>query len=344
MGEVRSPVRAIGIQWYYPEGQQGRKITFSVEISIDNTTSTFRQILSDKESSGYHSMEYYEFDQDYDARRIKLIVHGNSINEWASIVSINILNNVPPQLDQTLDRFGVQKTYPDAAQSRAVHQGEQGWTERYSEHGYYGIPGVTIWRKTFQFAKNGFLNQEATIYLNLPGLNSEYYDHRPEIGPCASGSGLSVKLRGGGHSDSGDGSARCYIIHFEYEGNNNCKNFQKEAPHPKYAKHTVPTEFEAQNWVNPNNWVGFKAVTINEGNGVRCEAYIDYGGIIDGRPANQWRKWYSILDAGQFGGPSKPNTIPPFRTTNGNVTQFRMDNADRDTKARFASVREIKSA
>ncbi|MEJ7642943.1 MAG: discoidin domain-containing protein, partial [Candidatus Nitrosocosmicus sp.] len=73
MGEVRLPVRAIGIQWYYPEGQERRKSTFSVEISIDNT-STFRQILSDKESSGDHSMEYYEFDQDYDARYIKLIV------------------------------------------------------------------------------------------------------------------------------------------------------------------------------------------------------------------------------------------------------------------------------
>src|SRR5215210_3452172 len=49
MGEVKSPVRAIGIQWYYPEGQEGRKSTFCVEISIDNT-SAFRQILSDQES------------------------------------------------------------------------------------------------------------------------------------------------------------------------------------------------------------------------------------------------------------------------------------------------------
>lgn len=45
-------------------------------------------------------------------------------------------------------------------------------------------------------------------------------------------------------------------------------------------------------------WVGFKTVTINENDGVRCEAYIDYGGIIDGQPANQWQKWYSILDIG----------------------------------------------
>ncbi len=245
--------------------------------------------------------------------------------------------------EKSFDRFGVQKIYQDFTRPRVVYQGEKGWTERYSEHRFGSIPGVTIWRKIFQFNVDGFLNQEVTIYVNLPKLNSEYYEHRPVIGPCASGSGLSIKLRGGGHSDSGDGSAECYIFHFEYEGNNNCKNFQKEAPHPKYAKHTVPTDFNAQDWVDPNKWVGFKAVTVNENDGVRCEAYIDYGGIINGRPANRWQKWYSILDAGQYGGPSKPKTIPPFKTANGTVTQFRMDNADRGAKSRFASVREVQN-
>jgi hypothetical protein len=253
------------------------------------------------------------------------------------------LMHTPSRFKGNLDIFGVQKIYEDAVDSRVVYQGDQGWTERYSEHGFGSIPGITIRRKMFQFNVDGFLNQEVTIYLNLPQLNSEYYKHRPVIGPCASGSGLSIKLRGGGHSDNGDGSARCYIFHFEYEGNNNCKNFQKEAPHPKYAKHTVPTDFNAQDWVGPNKWVGFKAVTINENNGVRCEAYIDYGGFINGVPTNRWQKWYSILDTGQYGGHRKPKTIPPFKTANGNVIQFRMDNADRGTKSRFASVREVQN-
>jgi hypothetical protein len=246
-----------------------------------------------------------------------------------------------PKHQDSFDRFKVQKIYRDAVQSRVVYQGERGWTERYSRHGYHSIPRVSIWRKIFQFNRDGFLNQEATIYLSLPKLKSEYYQHRPAIGPCATGSGLSIKLRGGGHSNTGEDSARCYIFHFEYEGNNNCNNFQKEAPHPKYSKYTLPTLFDAQNWIGPNKWVGFKAITINEKNGVRCEAYIDYGGIINNRPANQWKKWYSILDMGQFGEPTKPQTIPPFRTTNGNVIQFRMDNADIGTQSRFASVREI---
>jgi hypothetical protein len=250
---------------------------------------------------------------------------------------------MPPKPKKGFDRYGVKKIYQDAVHSRVVYQGEQGWIERYSEHGFGSIPGITLWRKIFQFNVDGFLNQEVTIYLKLPKLNSEYYKHRPVIGPCASGSGLSIKLRGGGHSDNGDGSARCYIFHFEYEGNNNCNNFQKETPHPEYAKHTVPTDFNDQDWVDPNKWVGFKAVTINENTGVRCEAYIDYGGIINGVPTNRWQKWYSILDTGQYGGHSKPKTIPPFKTANGNVTQFRMDNADRGTKSRFASVREVQN-
>ncbi len=126
------------------------------------------------------------------------------------------LTPMPSKPEKGFDRFGVQKIYQDTAQSRVVYQGEQGWNERYSEHGFGSIPGVTIWRKTFQFNRDGFLNQEVTIYLNLPNLKSEYYEHRPIIGPCASGSGLSIKLRGGSHSGSGDGSARCYIFHFEY--------------------------------------------------------------------------------------------------------------------------------
>lgn len=249
---------------------------------------------------------------------------------------------MPSRFKGDLDTFGVQKIYQDAVHPRVVYQGVQGWTERYSEHSFSRILGVTIWRKTFQFDISGFLDQEVTIYLNVPKLNSEYYEHRPVIGPCASGSGLSIKLRGGGHSDSGKSSARCYIFHFEYEGNNNCKNFQKEAPHPIYAKYTIPTNFNAQNWVGSNKWVGFKTVTINENDGVRCEAYIDYGNITDDRPTNQWQRWYSILDTGQFGDPRKPETISPFRTANGKVTQFRLDNADRGTKSRFASVREIR--
>jgi hypothetical protein len=147
---------------------------------------------------------------------------------------------MPSKSKKGFDRFRVQKIYQDADHSKAVYQSEHGWTERYSQHGFGSIPVVTIWRKTFQFDVDGFLNQEVTIYLNLPKLKSEYYEHRPVIGPCASGSGLSIKLRGGGHSDNGDGSARCYIFHFEYEGNNNCKNFQKEAPHPSMQNTPSP--------------------------------------------------------------------------------------------------------
>jgi hypothetical protein len=151
---------------------------------------------------------------------------------------------------------------------------------------------------------------------------------------------LSLKLRGSHHSNTSSDSAKCYIFHFEFEGSN-CKNFQKEHPHPKYAKHTVDASFKAKNWVG--RWVGFKGITINEGNNsVRCEAYIDYGGVKDGKPANQWKKWYSVLDTGQFGEDDKPGTKPPYTEGHGTLVQFRMDNAPDNTEMKFASVRQIR--
>lgn len=242
------------------------------------------------------------------------------------------------------DRFGVLKIYPDASSRGVIYQGGNGWDRpEFSNHGYESLPNsVRIKRKTFSFhTGQRALNKniEVTGYIKVPRLNREYgrYDG---VGHCKSGSGLSLKLRGSHHKSrprNDPSSSKCYIFHFEYEGGN-CNNFQKEYPHPNYAKHKVNASFTASNWVG--RWVGFKGITVNEGNNsVRCDAYIDYGGIRDGRPANRWKKWYSVLDRGQFGDDN--HTRSPFTEGHGNYIEFRMDNAPNNTEMKFASVRQI---
>jgi hypothetical protein len=62
-------------------------------------------------------------------------------------------------------------------------------------------------------------------------------------------------------------TAKCYIFHYEYEGDK-CNNFQKEHPHPKYAKSTIDEENEFPKWIG--KVMGFKAALLNteDGKGV----------------------------------------------------------------------------
>jgi hypothetical protein len=51
---------------------------------------------------------------------------------------------------------------------------------------------------------------------------------------------------------------------------------------------------------------------------------------------------YHGIDKGQFGSKKLPDTKSPFLETHGSLTEFRMDNADENTKAFCASLREIR--
>ena len=116
---------------------------------------------------------------------------------------------------------------------------------------------------------------------------------------------ISVKLRGGHHSDKSEESARCYVFRLGAEGKG--KNFAKEYPHKNgkgYSWHTLA--------VKPlgslqNKWVGIKAITWNEGNDkVHCECYLDFDGVneqgkFDPQTQN-WKLWYDVVDEdGKFG-------------------------------------------
>jgi len=244
-----------------------------------------------------------------------------------------------------LDIFGIHKIFPDLTDGTTLFQDDVGWGESYTRHGYKSIKGKKIWRKTFFFNVPKILNPdlEATIYVFLPKLNKEYGSH-PKIGKCSSGSGNSIKLRGGTHSDESKKSAHCYIFHYEYEGGK-CNNFQKEYPHPDYAKYTLPEDNEFPNWIG--KVMGFKCITINTIGDKKVEFYaffdpsakIENGKLVS---TNDWKLRYHGFDEGQFKNKKSPATNPIFKTNWGKYMEFRMDNADKQTIAYCASLREIR--
>ena len=188
-----------------------------------------------------------------------------------------------------------------------------------------------------------FIDQEVTGYFKL--IENEHTKKEKN----GRGTGLAIKLRGGLHPGNKEmkdpdikmESGKCYEFHFEYYGNND-QCLQKEYPHNNYDK--KPKDFDKRFKLPPilDKWFGFKAVTINEENGVRCEAYIDMDGLIDNNvPANNWKLWYSVLDDGSLFSKDEGTRQSFFSHFGKRRTFFRIDRVDHDPEHKFLSVRSI---
>jgi hypothetical protein len=188
-----------------------------------------------------------------------------------------------------------------------------------------------------------FIDQEVTGYFKL--IENEHTKKEKN----GRGTGLAIKVRGGLHpgieemknDDIKKESGKCYEFHFEYNGGND-QCLQKEYPHNNYDKN--PRDFDKRFDLPPilGKWVGFKAVTINEDNGVRCEAYLDMDGLIDNNsPANNWKLWYSVLDDGSLFS-KDDGTRQPFLSHYGKRRSFfRIDRLHHDPEHKFLSFRSI---
>jgi hypothetical protein len=179
-----------------------------------------------------------------------------------------------------------------------------------------GISGKNTSSNDMHFEK-GILNVEVTGYFKVIKDMDD----------------ISVKLRGGHHSDDGDDSARCYIFRVGADGKG--KNFAKEYPHRGngYSWRTLPVQFNPGSF--EGKWVGIKAITWNEGNDkVHCECYLDLDGV-DGQgkfdPQKQnWKLWYNIVDEGKEGVYGEDNKDHQTRAAwvdlqKNSTIQFRVD-------------------
>lgn len=210
-----------------------------------------------------------------------------------------------------------------------------------------------------RWTKSGteFVDVEVTGYFFLPKIEPDE-DKGPDVKfkPCEKGSSLTIKLRGGLHpKEKGDpNSAKCYNFDFQYKGGD-CHNFQKEYPHPDYYKMNVDTKFNLKD--NMAKWVGYKAVALNQGDTVRCLAFVDYGSegmskqVGPDLKQQNWKLYYDVTDDGKLDEKydidkkddyKKDKKIrEPFKTHWGEkAIQFRMDRI-LIPEAKFLSARRV---
>ena len=168
-----------------------------------------------------------------------------------------------------------------------------------------------------------YVNQEVTGYLFINEVDNM-------------GEEVSMKLRGGPHTDRDNNLGCCYIIGIEYGGK---VNSQIECPHPNNSG--MSSKVITPNILGNNitkKWFGIKGIVYLEGDHDKIECWIDPDGLIDGKPANNWKKFWETTST-KFTGKCNGK--------NENMAYFRLDDIpggeDGDNvELKFASCREIK--
>ncbi len=168
-----------------------------------------------------------------------------------------------------------------------------------------------------------FVNIEVTGYLFIHGVEND-------------GEEVSIKLRGGPHTDDNNDWGSCYIIGIGYDGS---VNSQYEEPHPD--NHDMAYDEVTSDPLDGDaigKWFGIKAIVWEEGGEDHIECWIDPGGLDgSGKPKNEWVLfWEATSD--QFTGECNGDG-------DNERAYFRMDDVSGDEEdavdVKFASAREI---
>ena len=218
---------------------------------------------------------------------------------------------------------GVTQIYQSSA-NNITQRSPDGAGGQVSLHGM--ASGGSSWRKQWTFTGPTYTNVEVSGYFYIPGGNDT----------------ISCKVRGNGHSDSKPKAGCCYDFQLPFPNGTSNTNFSKECPHPQYDKIRLKTEFDIGSTLK--RWIGQKAITINSGNSVICEQWLDVGGIVNNKPANQWKRWYRVVDSGNVPGMNGARKLP-FLTPAGNSVIWRIDGTSKAQvsayQAKFLSARAI---
>lgn len=127
------------------------------------------------------------------------------------------------------------------------------------------------------------LNEEATVYITISAVADE-------------GEEVSFKLRGSCHGCNSNDCGSCYILGLGYNGSINC---QYERPHPNNEPYPEHEQAGVASIVGRS--VGIKAIVYNTGASDTLELWVDDGGIVNGKPANQWKNLVK-KDVSEFAG------------------------------------------
>jgi hypothetical protein len=166
------------------------------------------------------------------------------------------------------------------------------------------------------------VNQEVTAVFDL---------HKGAV--TNTGEEISIKLRGGRHTDSNKQEGSCYIIGVTYDGN---ANKQWEEPHP--SNHAFPGHDKAGNFSVGNldgKKIAVKAIVFLQGDHDHIECWLDTDPVkADGTFNNNYRKFWEH-DSQEFTG-----------KCNGNWALLRLDDIkgapdNPEVDLLYGSVREI---
>jgi hypothetical protein len=266
-----------------------------------------------------------------------------------------------------VDQFGVAKIFPDAAGPKFYHFQIGQWGSDSGDRDHfngrtYGScedsdrnnPRKSVVSTEWETRDTQYINQEITGYFYLSEMDNGNKVDCYKYEQFGKGSSVSIKLRGSHHSNNDEDSAKCYIFDFQFEGGNR-NNFQKEYPHGDYYKMTIAPRLNLLS--NLDKWVGYKAATFNQGNGVHCLAFVDYGSRNRTKEegpdlaSQNWKLYYEVFDDGRLDERFEITHEEEYREDEvvrsawrshhgEQVTQFRIDRIIRP-EAKFLSVREV---
>ena len=208
--------------------------------------------------------------------------------------------------------------------------GGSGWTSRLHMYASGGATQTYTWMTEpgYLYLPVDVKNQEETVYIRVHRL----------LDP--SHAGITLKIRGGEHTDSNGDLASCIMFELGPGQSNTppAARFGKELHHPYYDYVAVGTMFDYG--LTENQWVGVKMVSYSvsaSASEVLNRFYLDTDPFdAFGQPKNGWRLFaaYTDVDGQSTGRYSKLVNWGGWQTT------VRTDGFN-DIDFAFPSVREI---
>ncbi len=151
---------------------------------------------------------------------------------------------------------------------------------------------------------------------------------------------IELKADGPNHGGCTSGD-KCTWVEADYNINTGQVYFSAEYPHP--TNHPAKSENKAQApTAKAGQTIGFGVAAFwTPDKYRRLQIYLDHGGLVGGKPSNQWKLWLDRTDKGSITTPKLAKRQLPT-SGKGLEAEIRMHSATSgDTKMQFGSVHEI---
>jgi hypothetical protein len=310
-------VAGFGVAWY-----RGHLRTAQFSVALSEDGQAFAPAYSGQ-SNGRIQVETFAKRK---ARYVRLIVNGSTESDWATVYELTACGGAAVGgSGGTLDEEGVQMLNATNPQGSAWRLGskdpnsdpelevdgegnasrtEDFWTARPREGGLAsGGTQLTLRLHVNVSASNG---KQATSHSTMAQQGymvsprdlrnlemTGYFRVRASRGDDT----LSMKVRGGSHTDSSPSSSACIGVLAQFSGQGS-QLWEKELFHPKTPKYGVNKLVEYGSL--RDRWVGVKAVVFNVAGNTQAvsQLWVDSDPFdAAGKPRNGWKRVYEYVDS-----------------------------------------------